>query len=57
MGTMPGIKEYVAEFTSDKVWGPEGYLADKGLIALPYAGRQAVAKAAKELKPMAKPAR
>ena len=34
VGTVPGIKEYVSEFTADKAWGPEGYLADKGLIPL-----------------------
>ncbi len=39
VGTIPGIKEYIAEFTSDKAWGPEGYLADKGLIAMPEAER------------------
>ena len=53
---IPGIKQYVAEFTSDKAWGPEGYLADKGLIALPDADRKAVAASAKALTPMAKPA-
>ena len=37
---IPGIKEYIAEFTSDKAWGPDGYLADKGLIALPDAERE-----------------
>lgn len=35
VGKIPGIKEYVAEFTSDKAWGPDGYLAEKGLIPLP----------------------
>jgi phosphate transport system substrate-binding protein len=35
VGQIPGIKEFIAEFTSEKAWGPEGYLADKGLIALP----------------------
>ena len=40
VGVVPGIKEYIAEFTSDKAWGPEGYLADKGLIALPDAERE-----------------
>jgi phosphate transport system substrate-binding protein len=39
VGTIPGIKEFVAEFTSDRAWGPDGYLADKGLIALPDAER------------------
>ena len=57
VGTIPGIKEFVAEFTSDKAWGPEGYLADKGLIALPDADRKAEAKSAKALTPMDKPAK
>ena len=35
VGVIPGIKEYVSEFTSEKAWGPDGYLAAKGLIALP----------------------
>lgn len=34
VGQIPGISEYIAEFLSEKVSGPEGYLADKGLIAL-----------------------
>ena len=34
VGVVAGIKEYVSEFTADKAWGPEGYLADKGLIPL-----------------------
>ena len=57
VGTIPGIKEYIAEFTSDKAWGPEGYLADKGLIALPDADRKAEAKSARALTPMDKPAK
>ena len=35
LGLVPGIAEYLAEFTSDKAMGEEGYLADKGLIPLP----------------------
>ena len=35
IGQVPGIQEYVAEFTSDRAAGPDGYLADKGLIPLP----------------------
>jgi len=31
---VPGIKEYMAEFTSEKAWGNNGYLADKGLIPM-----------------------
>jgi len=55
VGTIPGIEEYVAEFTSDKAWGPEGYLADKGLIPLPDDLRAKVAKSANEMSPMSKP--
>jgi len=36
---IPGIKEYLDEFSSDKAWGPEGYLSDKGLIPMPDAER------------------
>jgi len=35
IGVIPGLKEYVAEFTSDKAMGDEGYLVDIGLIPLP----------------------
>jgi phosphate transport system substrate-binding protein len=52
IGVIPGIEEYVAEFTSEKAAGPEGYLADKGLIALPDAERKEVAKEAKTMAPM-----
>jgi phosphate transport system substrate-binding protein len=37
VGVIPGIKEYVAEFMSDKATGEDGYLADKGLVPLPKA--------------------
>jgi phosphate transport system substrate-binding protein len=30
---IPGVKEFVAEYVSDKALGADGYLADKGLIA------------------------
>lgn len=32
---IPGMKEYLAEFTSEKAWGPDGYLAEKGMIPMP----------------------
>jgi len=40
MKNIPGMKEYLAEFTSEKAWGPEGYLADKGMIPMPDAERE-----------------
>ena len=41
VGVIPGIQEYLTEFTSNKAWGGEGYLADKGLIPMPKAERSA----------------
>jgi len=52
VGVVPGMREYIAEFTSDKAWGPEGYLADKGLIPAPDAERGQFAADAKTLKPL-----
>ena len=34
VGVVPGIEEFLAEFTSEDAWGEDGYLADKGLIPL-----------------------
>jgi phosphate transport system substrate-binding protein len=49
VGQVPGIEQYVAEFTSERAWGPEGYLADKGLIPLPDAERSAMHSQATQL--------
>ncbi|MDP3480907.1 MAG: substrate-binding domain-containing protein [Desulfoprunum sp.] len=49
---IPGIKEFTAEFTSEKAWGPEGYLADKGMIPMPDAERKQVAADVASLKTM-----
>jgi phosphate transport system substrate-binding protein len=35
LGVIPGLREYVAEYVSDRSIGNEGYLADKGLIPMP----------------------
>jgi phosphate transport system substrate-binding protein len=34
LGTVPGMLEYVTEFTSKQAIGEDGYLLDKGLVAL-----------------------
>lgn len=52
VGVVPGIPEYVAEFTSEAAWGDNGYLVDVGLIPNPRNERMKIAKQAKELKPM-----
>lgn len=33
-GIIPGIGEYLREFTLESTWGEDGYLADKGMIPL-----------------------
>ncbi len=53
IGMVPGIQEYMAEFTSEDTWGPDGYLADKGLIPLPDALRKESAQKAKDLSNLA----
>ena len=49
---VPGIAEYVAEFTSEKAMGEEGYLSEKGLIPEPEAEREQFRDAAKAMTPM-----
>ena len=47
---VPGLAQYIAEFTHDRAWGDKGYLVAKGLIPMPAAERKAMAGAAKALK-------
>ena len=42
VGKIPGISEYVAEFTSEKAFGTGGYLQEKGLIPAPDSERAEV---------------
>ena len=34
IGKTPGMKEFMAEFTSETTWGNDGYLSEKGLIPM-----------------------
>jgi phosphate transport system substrate-binding protein len=52
VGVVPGIPEYLAEFTSERASGSEGYLAGKGLIPLPEAARAKAAEEARSLTPL-----
>jgi phosphate transport system substrate-binding protein len=52
VGVIPGLKEYVAEYMSDRASGDEGYLADKGLIPLPAEEHKEVMAKATNLTPM-----
>lgn len=51
-GGIPGIKEYLAEYTSEKAWGDYGYLVKKGLIPMPKAERVKYQDIARKLTPM-----
>ncbi|WNO09080.1 substrate-binding domain-containing protein [Teredinibacter sp. KSP-S5-2] len=52
VNVIPGIEEYLREFTSERAWGEQGYLVDKGMIPLPKAIRQNVKKTVKNLVPL-----
>ncbi len=39
VGVVPGLVEFLTEFTSEDAWGEDGYLADKGLIPMTEAER------------------
>ena len=52
VAVVPGMKEYVAAFTSEKAFGPDGYLVDKGLIPLSDKARKVVRETARALTPM-----
>jgi phosphate transport system substrate-binding protein len=49
---IPGMKEYLDEFTSEKAWGPDGYLAEKGMIPMPDKERKEYRSNAESLKPL-----
>lgn len=50
VGRVPGMAEFLAEFTSEAAMGEEGYLADKGLIPMPEKMRKEVRDGATGLK-------
>ena len=51
VGKVPGIAEFINEFTADDTWGDDGYLTEKGLIPLSEEKRNAMAESAKKLTP------
>jgi phosphate transport system substrate-binding protein len=52
IGVIPGIQEFITEFASEKAWGEEGYLADKGMIPMPAEERKKYADDVANLKTM-----
>ncbi|MFO0691337.1 MAG: PstS family phosphate ABC transporter substrate-binding protein [Myxococcota bacterium] len=51
VGKVPGLREFIREFTSEAASGDEGYLSDRGLIPLPAAERNAVRQSSAALTP------
>jgi len=49
---IPGLRGFLREFTSERAWGEEGYLSDRGLIPMPDEERGAVAAAVRDLTPL-----
>lgn len=49
---IPGLRGYLREFSSERAWGEEGYLSDRGLIPMPDAERSKVAANVRDLIPI-----
>jgi phosphate transport system substrate-binding protein len=47
---IPGLREFMREFTAERTWGEEGYLSDRGLIPMPEEERKEVGAAVRDLK-------
>lgn len=43
---VPGLADFVREYSSERAWGDEGYLSDRGLIPMPPAERRKYAEGA-----------
>lgn len=49
---IPGLRGFLREFTSERAWGEEGYLSDRGLIPMPDEERLSVAANVRDLTPL-----
>lgn len=52
VGVIPGLKEFLREFTSERAWGEEGYLSERGLIPMPDDERREIAGNVRNLTPI-----
>lgn len=52
VGIVPGIREFVAEYTSARAWGQQGYLLEKGLIPATQSEQDHYTAIARALTPM-----
>jgi phosphate transport system substrate-binding protein len=55
VGTIPGMREFIAEYTSERAMGEGGYLQDRGLIVESAAQRATARQRAAALSPMGRP--
>ena len=51
---IPGIREFLEEYTSEDSWGPGGYLEERGMIPMPENEREFFKKNAAEIIPLTK---
>jgi phosphate transport system substrate-binding protein len=49
---IPGMREFLRELTSERAWGDEGYLAERGLIPMPETERARVLATVESLTPV-----
>lgn len=49
---IPGLRRFLREFTSERAWGDDGYLSERGLIPMPTEERGEVAAAVRDLTPL-----
>jgi phosphate transport system substrate-binding protein len=52
VGVIPGLRGFLREFTSERAWGDEGYLSDRGLIPMPEEERGEITANVRELTPL-----
>jgi len=49
---IPGLRGFLREFTSERAWGEDGYLSERGLIPMPTEERSQVAANVRNLTPL-----
>jgi len=49
IAAIPGMQQFMLEFTSEQAFGEDGYLVDKGLIPLPETQRESMREAVRKL--------
>jgi phosphate transport system substrate-binding protein len=49
---IPGLRAFLNELSSERAWGEDGYLADRGLIPMPADERREVAREVRSLETM-----